>query len=165
MNKREKFFVNEQIKRDEELLKVLEEKENEMEKNLLQKADGFGYLYKEHQKEIKNAIQGRDEEMEASLNYRGKLWTGSLDICNSNLRNIYNAKGEFDGTLNSIGERKNELIKSNAMMLGWATNKLFSDETTKKPQVSIPEFVPFQDSYPFEKVKMKPSKSHPKKKK
>ena len=77
---------------------------------------------------------------------------------------MYNAQGEFEGTLNLIGERQNELIKSNAMMLGWATNKLFSDETTEKPQVSIPEFVPSQDSYPFEKVKIKPSKSHPKKK-
>ena len=62
-----------------------------MEKNLLQKADAFGYLYKAHQKEIRDTIQRRDEEMEASLNYREKLWTESLDICNSNLRNLYNA--------------------------------------------------------------------------
>ena len=59
-------------------------------------------------------------------------------------------------TLKSIGERQNELIKSNAMMLGWATKKLFSDET---------EFFSSQASYPFEKVKIKPYKSHPKKKK
>ena len=78
---------------------------------------------------------------------------------------MYNAQVEFKGTLNSIGERQNELIRSNAMMLGWATNKLFTDETTKKPQVSIPEFVPSQASYPFEKVKIKPSKSHHKKNK
>ena len=51
-----------------------------MEQNLLQKADVFGYLYKEHQKEIKATIQRRDEEMEASLNYRENLWTESLDI-------------------------------------------------------------------------------------
>ena len=81
---------------------MLEERENEMEKNLLQKADVFGYLYKAHQKEIRDTIQKRDEEMESSLNYREKLWTKSLDICNSNLRNMYNAQGEFEGTLNSI---------------------------------------------------------------
>ena len=44
-----------------------------MEQNLLQKAYAFGYLYKEHQKEIKASIQKRDEELEASLNYREKL--------------------------------------------------------------------------------------------
>ena len=71
--------------------------------------------------------------MEASLNYKEKLWTESLDICNSNLRNMYNAQGEFEGTLNSIGERQNELIRNNARMLEWATNKLLGDKTTEKP--------------------------------
>ena len=41
-----------------------------MEKNLLQKVDAFGYLYKEHQKEIKETIQKRDEELESTLNYK-----------------------------------------------------------------------------------------------
>ena len=43
--------------------------------------------------------------MEASLNYREKLWTKSLDIYNSNMIKIYNAQGEFEGALNSIRER------------------------------------------------------------
>ena len=42
--------MNEQIKRDKKLLKMLEKREKELEKNLLQKTDAFGYLYKEHQK-------------------------------------------------------------------------------------------------------------------
>ena len=55
--------------------------------------------------------------MEVSLNYREKLWTKSLDLCNSNLRNKYNAQGKFEGTLNCIRERQNELIRTNARML------------------------------------------------
>ena len=43
--------------------------------------------------------------MEASLSYRGKLWTESLDMFNSNVIRMYNAQGEFEGTLNSIGYR------------------------------------------------------------
>ena len=31
-----------------------------MEHNLLQKADAFGYLYKEHQKEIRLLIEKKD---------------------------------------------------------------------------------------------------------
>ena len=103
--------------------------------------------------------------MEAFLKYREKMWTVSLDICNSNLRNMYNAQGEFEGTLKLIGERHNELIISNAKMLEYATNKLFSDEKTKNPKVSIPKFVHSQANYPFEKVNIKPSKAHHKKKK
>ena len=58
---REKKFINEQLKRDHELLSILEVREKEMEKNMLQKVDAFGYLYKEHQKEIRVTIQKRDE--------------------------------------------------------------------------------------------------------
>ena len=50
LKEKEKVFVNEQIKRDEDLLKMLVERENEMEKNFLQMVDAFGYIYKEHQK-------------------------------------------------------------------------------------------------------------------
>ena len=76
-----------------------------MEQNILQKADAFGYLYKEHQKEIRAIIQIRDEEMEASHNYKEKLWIESLNMCNSNMIKIYNAQGEFESALNSIGGR------------------------------------------------------------
>ena len=70
---RERAFMSEQLKRDQELLKILEIKEKEMEQNLLQKSDAFRYLYKEHQKEIKATIQRRDEEFEPFLSYMEKL--------------------------------------------------------------------------------------------
>ena len=74
-----------------------------MEQNLLQKVDAFRYLYKEHQKKIKTTIQKRDEELEATLNFREKLWTKSLDMVNANLLKMYNAQCEFEGTLNLVG--------------------------------------------------------------
>ena len=49
--------------RYQELIKLMEVREKEMEQNLLQKAEAFGYLYKEHQKEIRATIQKRDEEL------------------------------------------------------------------------------------------------------
>ena len=60
--------------------------------------------------------------MEASLNYKEKLWTESLDMVNSNMIKMYNAQGEFEGSLSCIGERQNEMIRSNAKMLEWMTN-------------------------------------------
>ena len=74
-----------------------------MEQNFLQKAYAFGYLYKEHQKEIRLLIEKMDKEMEAALNYREKCWTESLDMIDNNMIKIYSAQGEFEGTLNSIG--------------------------------------------------------------
>ena len=97
------------------MLRVLEIKEKEMEQNLLQKVDAFGYLYKEHQKEIKVTIQKRDEELESTLNYREKLWNDSLDMVNANLIRMYNAQGEFESALNSIRLIQNELIRKNTI--------------------------------------------------
>ena len=46
----------------------MKEMEEAMEKNMLQKADSFGYLYKENQKEIKALIKKWDKELEGTLN-------------------------------------------------------------------------------------------------
>ena len=62
-----------------------------MEQNRLQKAKSFGYLYKEHQKEIKATIQNMDEELESTLNYRENLWTESNDLVNQNMVKMYQA--------------------------------------------------------------------------
>ena len=67
---REDAFLSEQLIRESEFFKIMKEREDAMEKNLLQKADAFGYLYKEHHKEIRLFIEKIDKEMEATLNYR-----------------------------------------------------------------------------------------------
>ena len=73
-----------------------------MEQNMLQKANAFRYLYKEHQKEIKLLIEKIDKDIEATLNYRENFWTKSLDMVNNNLIKMHSAQGEFEGVLNSI---------------------------------------------------------------
>ena len=118
----------------------MKEREDAMEKNLLQKADAFGYLYKEHKKEIRLLIEKRDKEMEDTLNYRKKCWTESLDMIN-NLIKMYYAQGEFE--LNSIGLRQNDLIKQMAISMEWsAFNKSEEGSRSKQPQVQILEFLP-----------------------
>ena len=49
--------------------------------------------------------------MEATLNYREKLSMESLDMINKNLIILYSSQGEFEGPLNSIGQRQNNLTK------------------------------------------------------
>ena len=69
----------------------MKEMEDAMEKNLLHKADDFGYLYKEYHKETRTLIEKRDKEMEGTLNYREKCWTESLNMINNNLVKMYSA--------------------------------------------------------------------------
>ena len=90
------MFVNDQLMKDQELIKLMEVREKEMEQNLLKKVEAFGYLYKEHYKDIKATIQKRDEELEFTLNYRKKLWTESIDLVNQNIVKMYQAQGEFE---------------------------------------------------------------------
>ena len=68
--------------------------------------------------------------MEASLNYREKLWTESLNMVNANMIRIYNGQGEFEGALNSIRGRQNKLIRTNVRMLEWMTSQLLRDRIT-----------------------------------
>ena len=99
--------------------------------------------------------------MEGTLNYREKCWTESLDMINNNLIKLYSTQGEFDGTLNSIGQRQNDLIKQMVLSMEWsAFNKSEEGNRSKKPQVQIPEFSHFATSYKFEPMNMHSSHRH-----
>ena len=63
-------FYNEQLKRDEDVLTFLEKREEKMEANMLQKAEGFKYLYKEQFKKFGKLMEKRDKELEMDNNYR-----------------------------------------------------------------------------------------------
>ena len=88
--------------------------------------------------------------MEATLTYREKLWTEGLDMIN-----VHSAQGEFEITLNSIGQRQNDLIKKMALLMEWsAFNRVEEGSRSKQPQVQIPEFSPYAAGYKFEAVNL-----------
>ena len=88
--------MQDQLMRDQDLIKLVEVREKEMEQNLLQKVEAFRYLYKQHQKDIKATIQKRDKELGSILNFKEKLWMDSIDLVNQNLVKMYQAQGEFE---------------------------------------------------------------------
>ena len=52
----------------------------------------------------------------------------------NNLIKMYFAQGEFEGTLNSIGQRKNDLIKQMALSMEWsALNRTEEGSKSKQP--------------------------------
>ena len=52
------------------MLTFLEKREEKMEGSMLQKAEGFKYLYKEQFKEFGKLVEKRDKELEMDNNYR-----------------------------------------------------------------------------------------------
>ena len=103
-------FYNEQLKRDEDVLTSLEKIEENMEGSMLQKEEGFKYLYKEKFKEFGKLVEKRDKELGMDNIYRQKLWNDRLDQVNSNLVNMRTMLTELEGTMNHIGMRQDELI-------------------------------------------------------
>ena len=151
---RENAFISDQLKRYKELLEIMKEKEDAMEQNMLQNLDAFEYLYKEHQKEIRLLIEKRDKEMEATLNYREKLWTESLHMVNNNLIKMYSAQGEFEGVLNSIGQRQDDLIKQLTLSMEWFAFNKEEGSKARKPPVQFLDFSPSSAGYKFEPVNL-----------
>ena len=45
---KEDVFLSNQLRRDSELIKIMKEMDDVVEKNFLHKENAFGYLYKEH---------------------------------------------------------------------------------------------------------------------
>ena len=103
--------------------------------------------------------------MEGTLNYREKLWTESLDMVNNNLIKMYFAQGEFKGTLNSIGQRQDDLIKQMALSMEWSA--LYKEEGSKarRPLVQLPEFSPSSAGYKFEPLNLNCPDKYDRKKK
>ena len=95
-----------------------------------------------------------------------KCWTESLDMINKNLIKMYSAQGEFEGALNSIGQRQHEMIKQIALTMEWsALNKSGEGSRSRQPQVQIPEFSPFADGYKLDPVNLPSSHRHERKRK
>ena len=110
-------------------------------------------------------IEKRDKEIEGTLNYREKCWNESLDMIKNNLLKMYSTQGEFEGTLNSIGQRQSDLIKKLALIMEWSTLNRNEGSRSKLPQVQIPGFSPSAAGYKFEPVNLHPSHRHEKRRK
>ena len=142
------------------MLTFLNKIEEKLEESMLQKAEGFKYLYKEQFKEFEKLVEKSDKELEMDNNYRQNLWNESLDQVNSNLVNIHTMITELEGTMNNIGIRQDELITQVEY-----TNDhcLFNKEDPpekEKPNISIPKFPPSLASFNLEPPNLKIPKSY-----
>ena len=123
------------------MITFLDKREKRLEKRMLQKAEGFKYLYKEHFKEFRKLVEKRDKELEMENNYRQKLWNESLDQVNLNLVNIQNILTELEGTMNNVGIRQDELITQVEYTNDHCLFNREEPPEKEKPNISIPKFL------------------------
>ena len=87
-------------------------------------------------------------------------------MINKNLVKMYSTQGEFEGTLNSIGQRQNEMIKQLALTMEWSVlNRSGEGSKSRQPQVQIPEFSPSATRYKLDPVSLPFSHRHERKRK
>ena len=107
-----------------------------------------------------------DKELEGTLSYREKCWTESLDMINKNLIKMYSAQGEFEGTLNSIGQRQNDMIKQLDLNMDWSVlNRSGEGNKSRQPQVQIHELSPSVVGYKLDPINLPSSHRHDRKRK
>ena len=134
-------FYNEQIKMDEDVLTFLENREENMEASILEKAEGFKYLYKEQLKEFGKIMEKRDKELEMDNNYRQKLWNDSLDQVNLNLVNIHNVITELEGSVNNLAHRQDQMVTLVEYTNEYCLFKRDEPPEKENPNISIPKFL------------------------
>ena len=79
---------------------------------------------------------------------------------------MYSTQGEFEGTLNSIGQKQNELIKQIALSMEWyELNRSEEGSRSRQPQVQIPEFSPSAAGYKLDPVNLPSSHRHERRRK
>ena len=78
---------------------------------------------------------------------------------------MYSAQGEFEGTLNSSGQRQDDLIKKMDLSMEWSTFNKEEGSKARRPPVQFPAFSPSSTGYKFEPVNLNcPNKNDRKKK-
>ena len=86
-------------------------------------------------------------------------------MVNKNLIKMYSAQGEFEGTLNSIGQRQDDLIKQMDFSKEWFVFNKEKASKAKRPLVQFSEFSPSSAGYKFEPVNLNcPNKNDRRKK-
>ena len=127
---------------------------------MLQKAEGFKYLYKEQFKEFWKLMEKRDKELEMDNNYKQKLWNDSLDQVNSNLLNMHVMLIELEGTMNRIGMRQDELITQVEYTNDHCLFNKEEPQEKESPNITIPKFPPSLASLNLEPLNLKIPKSY-----
>ena len=88
-------------------------------------------------------LERRDKEMMASLQNRDKLWLCSLEHCKQSYRLMTYEQVNNRKTLESIGKRQCELVKSNVEILDWAMKIVSGKKKVPLPNIKIYDYVPY----------------------
>ena len=105
-------------------------------------------------------MEKRDKELEMSNNYTQKFWNDSLDQVNSNLVNIHNVLTKFERSMNTLGNRQDQLITLMEYTNDYCLFQREEPPAKEKPDISFPKFPPSLATFNLEPPNLKTYKSY-----
>ena len=138
-------FYNNQYDRDSQLLKLIKERDSEQEAKTKEQIKGFKFLYMSLLHDFEKKMKDRDQVLDDNDAYRRKIWLENLDLINNNLSKFLEVMTEMERTMNTLGQRQDDLNKK-----VYVTNELIleeqiereNDKKKKRTEMKFPKFNP-----------------------
>ena len=104
-------LYNNQYDRDSQHLKLIKERDAEQEAKTKEQIKGFKFLYMSLLQDLEKKMKDRDQKLDDNDAYRRKFWLENLDLINNNLSKFLKVMTEMEHTMNTLGQRQDDLNK------------------------------------------------------
>ena len=96
-----------------------------------------------HEVILLKMLKDKDNAMKAVLESRDRDWLNSLEHCKQSFRLMTYEQINNRTTLESIGKRQCELVKSNVEILDWAMKTVSGKKKVSLLNIQISDYVPY----------------------
>ena len=120
-------FYNNQYDRDSQLLTLIKESDSDQGAKTKEQIKGFKFLYMLMFKDFEKKMKERDQELDDKDAFRRKVWLENLDLINNNLSKFLEVMTEMEHTMNTLGQRQDDLNKRVDL-----TNELILEEQIER---------------------------------
>ena len=120
-------FYNNQYDRDSQLLTLIKETDADQEAKTKEQIKGFKFLYMSMFKDFEKKMKERDQELDDKDAFRRKVWLENLNLINNNLSKFLEVMTEMEHTMNTLGQRQDDLNKKVDL-----TNELILEEQIER---------------------------------
>ena len=138
-------FYNNQYDRDSQLLTLIKERDVDQEVKTKEHIKGFKFLYMSLLQDFEKKMKDRDQKLDDNDGYRRKIWLENLDLINNNLSKFLEVMTEMERTMNTLGQRQDDLNKkvdvTNELILEEQIERE-NDKKKKRTEMKFPKFNP-----------------------
>ena len=120
-------FYNNQYDRDSQLLTLIKERDADQEAKTKEHIKGFKFLYMSLLQDFEKKMKDGDQVLDDNDAYRRKIWLENLDLINNNLSKFLEVMTEMERTMNTLGQRQDDLNKKVNV-----TNELILEEQIER---------------------------------